>query len=61
MHPDPNIAIGRTYRREMLRQAEVARRAAEFKTSEHRSVAFALPPARLARRVAAMRMRLARA
>jgi hypothetical protein len=59
MHPDPSIAIGRMYQREMLRHAEVGRRAAEFKTSKHRPVEFALPRVKLGRRIAAVRARLA--
>lgn len=61
MHPDPSIAIGRAYQREMIRRAEVGRRAAEFKTAKHQHVQLAIPRVKLGRRIAAVRMRVAQA
>jgi hypothetical protein len=61
MHPDPSIAIGRTYQRELLRHAEVGRRAAQFKTSKHSRAPLALPRISLARRAGAIRATIASA
>lgn len=53
MHPDSMIAMARTYQHEARRQAEVGRRAAEFKTPKHRRVEARLPRLALGRRPAA--------
>jgi hypothetical protein len=58
MHPNPSIAIGRTYQLEALRHAEAARRAAEAPRSS-RSRSLTLPQIRFARRVGALRTRIA--
>jgi len=59
MHPDPSIAIGRTYQREMLRQAQAARAAREVPAKSHRSLT--LPELRFAHRFGAIRTRIAHA
>lgn len=56
MHPDPCIAIARTYQQETLRHAEAARKAAGL---QRQSRVLTLPQIKFARRAGAIRVRLA--
>lgn len=59
MHPDLTYAVAKSHQHEMRRQAEVGRRAAEFKTQKHRSPQVTLPRFEFGHRIAAIRARLA--
>jgi hypothetical protein len=61
MNPDAMYAVATAHQHELRRQAEVARKAAEFKTSQHRRrVPMSLPRVPLGAAVTAVR-KLARA
>jgi len=55
MHPDLNIAIARINQHEARRRAEVGRRAAGFKTSEHGRTQIRLPRLKVSVPIAARR------
>ena len=59
MHPDRNIVGARINRHEALRRAEVGRRAAEFKTPEHRRLQVTVPRLKFTVPVAAGRPKTA--
>jgi hypothetical protein len=61
MNPDLTYAMARTHQHELRRRAEVARKAADFKTSHHRRRGqLSLPRPQLGASIAAVR-RIARA
>ena len=47
MHPDLNIAVARSNQHEPRRRAEVGRKAAAFKPSEHRRIHLTMPSLKL--------------
>lgn len=59
MHPDLTYAVARAHQHELRRHAEAARRAAEVPAKSR--LTLTLPEIRLARRVGAIRARIAQA